>query len=328
MSVNEELAAEMETAIDEVVAEAEAIKEVVDDTTIATDTQEVQTEEEIKEKTEKVTSEEITNAGDTDQVGSEDLESVSSEESSESAGEKTEIISAPSYISDEILTRAVQVGIPLKVAKTFQSEETLASWVSEKEQEARVLQGLEKKEDPLDALKLDPDVYEPEVIEVVDKLTKEIREQRDQIKELSKTTQKSAEAAQNVAEREVEEWFDGQIKKLDDDVFVEALGSGKHQSLDRGSTQFIKREALATQVGILVAGYQAMGQQPPPRDELFDTAARMTLGDEFQKIHERKLTADLKKRSSQHISRAGGQQATQKQTVEDEIAARLDEKYS
>lgn len=334
MPVNEELAAEMETAVDEVVKEnaAEVASEEKKDATATTkDTQEADPKEVTKEET-KETTEETTNERIADENTGEGTEGVSSEETGEDTGKKAEVTSSQTQISDETLTRAVQAGIPLEVAKTFQSEATLSAWIADKVQIATSTTEVKtetEEEDPLDALKLDLDVYEPEVIEAFNKVTNELRQQRDQLKTLSETTQQSAEATQGAATREIEGWFDGQceeLRKLGDD-FIEALGKGGNQSLNRGSSQFAKRVALAEQVGILVAGYQATGQQPPPRDELFNVAARMTLGDEFQKIHERKLTADLRKRSSQHISRAGGQQATQRQSTEEEIAATLDEKY-
>lgn len=355
MPVDAELAAEMETAVDEVVKEAadvtaeevaaektttgevkreeEVKKEITTEGEVVTvipgeadavapteDTQEVDTEETTPDK-------ETTDVRTTDEDSDKDPEGVPPEEGSKLAG-KEEI--TPPQISDEVLTRAAQVGIPVEVARTFPSEVTLQAWIADRERTATTDTTDKTKtetKDPLDELpKLDPEVYEPEVIAVVDKLTNAIRQQRDQIKELSDTAQNSTEVTQGEAVREMEQWFDGQIEKLGDD-FTEALGKGGHQSLNRGSPQYAKREELATQVGVLVSGYQASGLEPPPRDEVFQAAAKLTLGNEFQKVHKRQLTKELKKQGSQHISRAGGQTATSKQSAEEEIAAKIDEKY-
>ena len=124
----------------------------------------------------------------------------------------------------------------------------------------------------------------------------------------------------------VEKWFDEQISKLGED-FAESLGTGAYNALEPGSPQYQKRDAIANQTAILVAGYRASGQESPSRDEIFSQAARLILGDEYQKVHEKKLTADLAKRSTQHIARVGGQSSKSKGDPVADVAAMLDEKY-
>jgi hypothetical protein len=76
-----------------------------------------------------------------------------------------------------------------------------------------------------------------------------------------------------------------------------------------------------------LAGYKAAGQQAPPRDQVFDTAAKLVLMDEYQKIELKKISGDLAKRSQRHIQRAGGGKQTNNNNPLDETAALLDAKY-
>jgi hypothetical protein len=81
------------------------------------------------------------------------------------------------------------------------------------------------------------------------------------------------------------------------------------------------------QISIMLAGYRAAGRQPPPREELFDIAANVVLRDEFKKVEEKKITDDLRKRSTQHINRAGGVNVKKNLSPAEEVAALIDAKY-
>jgi hypothetical protein len=63
----------------------------------------------------------------------------------------------------------------------------------------------------------------------------------------------------------------------------------------------------------------------PPREKIFEQAAKMVLSDEYQKNYEKKLSADLGKREKQHINRPGGQKLkTQKEPI-DEVVDKVNE---
>jgi hypothetical protein len=95
--------------------------------------------------------------------------------------------------------------------------------------------------------------------------------------------------------------------------------------LDRGSPQFAKREAIAGQMAVLISGHEAQGQEPPPREEVFNVAARIVLREEFQAVHDKELSGGLAKQAGQHIQRAGGVQAKSTQTPEEEAAQAVDD---
>ena len=185
----------------------------------------------------------------------------------------------------------------------------------------------EPKVDPFDSLpKLDPEHYDDEIIQTFDAMKTMLKEQRDQLQLISDGSADREKANQNEASREIENWFDGRVENLGED-FADVLGKGGHYSLAPGSSQFAKREAIADQVGILMAGYAVSGREEPPRDEIFNTAARSILGDDFQAIRDRNVAAELKLRKGQHLLRPSGAKVVKEQSVEDEAAAQIDAKY-
>ncbi len=249
---------------------------------------------------------------------------------SEDAGSIAAPAGAPT-ISDYALTRAVQAGLSLEDARYFPSDDSLL----------RVVEGVEaakqvatktteiQEEDPFAALpKLDPEAYEPEVIKTFDALTEIVKKQHETIKGLQAHQEQSAQSTYQATAREIEDWFNGQVKKLGDD-FHDTLGAGDYGSLARGSAELAKRDQIAQHMAIQIAGYQASGHPMPAREQIFDAAVRVVLGDDLQKIREGKLSRDLEKRSSQHIARAGGKKASPAGTgdVLGEVAAMLDSKF-
>lgn len=281
----------------------------------------VELEEEAEETGEidGATDEEVGESGSKD--GEDDSRPGDSrQDDSASAAQKPAVV-----IGDELLTEAVLGGLDLDVARQFPSEDALR----------RVLHNIRKtadepaeaEEDPLANLpKLDPNTYEPEVIKTFDALVGVVRKQQEAIRQFQAQSEQMARSGQEAAAQEVERWFDEQVAKLGSDL-SDALGSGAYRTLDRGGSQFAKREAIATQVAVLLGGYKAAGKVPPPRDEVFDAAARIVLKDEFEQLREKKLAGELAKRSTQHIQRAGGQKAKTNQDPLEATAALIDQKF-
>lgn len=237
--------------------------------------------------------------------------------------------------SDEVLERALTVGLHVSDALSFPSEDRLSQFVSKMEQRDAVIDDAElkgkaeetpgeKKDLFADLPKLDPEVSDPEVIRMFDQLTNAAKQQAETIEELRGQQGATSLVAQEAAGREVTRWFDSEVKNLGED-FTEALGNGDYDSLDRGSSQFANCEKIANQMSIMFAGYEAQGLESPPREQVFDAAARFVLQDEYQKVHEKKLAGDLETQASQHIQRTGGEQAASKQSPEEEAAQAVDE---
>lgn len=237
-------------------------------------------------------------------------------------------------LSNELLERAVSVGIPVADAREL-GPESLGRIIEVREaaRERDYLYEVPKEEpegepaDPFaDIPKLDPDVHDPATIAMFEKLTGIAKQQQETIRGFE-TRQGDAEyATQEANRRDTTQWFDKQVESLGED-FADALGAGGYDALDQGSMQFAKREELANQVSVLLAGYEAVGQQAPPREKVFEVAARLVLRDEYQQIHDKGLSKDLESRAGQHIQRASGQRATGKESPMEEAARMLDEKY-
>ena len=241
----------------------------------------------------------------------------------------TDLIVAPT-ISDDVLSQAVLAGISISDARGFPSDDALLHIVKviqdakriEKEAVADV-----DAEDPLDNLPtLDPETYGVEAVEMFDKLAAVVRSQRDTINEFQSNQRSAEQASLDANAHEVTQWFDKQVNDLGED-FTEALGTGSFGDQPQGSSQQAKRDQVAGQLAVLMAGYKDTGIPLPPRDELFRAATRVVLHDEFAKIDAKKLSGKLAKRSSQYSQRAGGIAKKGSPSSVDDIAAELDEKF-
>ena len=319
--ITEEQVAELNVAIEQVV-EAE-----------------VKEEENVTKDTESNTEAETRTDAIAETEANSNSDSNFSEEPTDSVEKKPEKevkekVESP-MMGDIALTRAVQVGIPISDARLFPTEAALGRAVDAMERTIEAQRPLEKQEEEADPFagmsKLDPEKFEPEVIEMYDSLLDVVKKQHEEIKNLkTQTTDQTEQSAfinQEAATREITGWFDGQVEKLGKS-FSETLGKGDMNSLEQGSSQFAKREAIANRVAVEMAGYNAMGVEAPNRDVLFRDAARLVLGDEYQQIREKKLTSDLSKRSSQHIQRANSRGTKTNQSPLEDTAAMLDAKYN
>ena len=244
-------------------------------------------------------------------------------------------------ISDDLLARAADVGIHVADAKHL-TPRFLESIIARREEAAQELtddetpvdaddlqKDLDKAADPFaDLPKLDPEIHDPDVIKMFDKLNEISRGQRSELQDLQKGKLEAdevvaarEEADSEVATREGEQFFDGQVKGLGEG-FTEALGVGGYGSLDRGSSQSATREAIMEQMSVLLSGYQATGQTLPSREEIFDTAARIVLPSVYQGVHDRKIAGT---QSGQHLQQSSSGEGSTTKTAEEDAASAVDE---
>ena len=219
-------------------------------------------------------------------------------------------------ISDAALTEAVRHGIPLEDARLFPSETALGRAIQAVRSSIEKLAPKEEKKEVVEEedqlaklLEANKDEYDESVAAVLEAVIADRKKQQERIKELEaryeKQNENSEYVRQQAVQREVGAWFDSQIAALGDD-FKEVLGVGGTEALLPNSPQSAKRAAIADQAAIMFAGYTAMGKADIDRNEVFKAAAKIVLADEYTKISEKKLAANLQKRSKQHIQRAGG----------------------
>ena len=240
--------------------------------------------------------------------------------------------------TDEAITRAMQVGMTPRDIRTFKSAESLANVTQamegfkgrksreDRENEEAAETEIEAEDPYADMPKLDSEVHDPQVIAAFDKLVEISRKQQEELETFRGQSDETSRKVTDAQTKEVERWFDTQVEGLGEN-FHESLGEGAHASLDRGSSQYANREAIVGQMSVMLAGYDAQEMEAPPSKEVFDAAARLVLGDEYQKIRDKKLADDLSSRATQHMQRAGGQKSTETQTPEEEAAAAVDAKF-
>ena len=248
--------------------------------------------------------------------------------------ETKEVEKKEPVVSDEALSQAVQAGIPLSQAKKFTDEDSLLQVVQTiyeaadtGEGEGKEGEGKEGEVDVDDLLeKLKSKDIDPEALELLRTLSDASKEQQKQLETYREQQEQLVTADNTATAREVKSWFDAKVASLGED-YSEVLGTGDYDDLPKDSPQLTKRDEIADRAAVLFAGYQATGQTPPPRDEVFETAARSVLAKEFAAVDGKKLEASLEKRAKTHISRAGGQDGSNKQSPSKEIADELDRKY-
>jgi hypothetical protein len=174
--------------------------------------------------------------------------------------------------------------------------------------------------------KFDPDVHDPEIISAFNALKEHIANQEERIEQLTEVGRSVESSATAAATREVETWFDHSVAGLGEE-FKEILGEGGYSTLKLGSSQRAKRDAIAENITVMMAGYNAVGKQPPSRDKIFEIAAGNVLAGDFAKIQERKTQKSVNERRSQHVNRVGSNKQKQKLDPFDEVAEIIGKKH-
>lgn len=241
-------------------------------------------------------------------------------------------------VTDLAIEQAVRVGLSVTEARSFASDESLLRIVDARQQAQReagstgqVAEAKETEAGDMEDLiskipNLDPEEFQPEVIAMFDALKDIVTKQQEKIQGFAEQQSASEESRYTQTAAELEGWFDREVEGLGSD-FVESLGKGGLSSLQEAGPQFAKRVEIAEQIEVLLGGYTASGRQAPPREKVFEMAARTVLGSEFRQQADKKITSSLKKRETQHIQRGSGKKADEQVSPEDEIARELDEKY-
>lgn len=344
MSISKELEAEIDTAINDNREGSEAQEENV----VVQEQGEAQEEaqEEVQEETqEEEAKEEIQE--DTQKEIQEDTSAVVESEEDTPGDTKGD---TPEAFSDASLTRAVNAGLSLEEARSFGSEKLLhnvsdrleqqamqyRAWAREEETKYNQLQQQQQQQqqqqevvDPFADLKLNPDDFDPDMVAKFDKLTEIVKNQHATIQDFQTYQEQTQAASYDQGRAEVEQWFDKEVSGLGED-FTDVMGTGDYNSLDRNSQQFANRDEIASQMSVLIAGYNAQGLPAPNRSDVFQMASRHVLADKYSQIESEKLSGVLKNQSSQHIQRANRTKVTPALSAEEqdkEIAASIDQQF-
>ena len=341
MTVEKELVSEIEAAVEQSVQDDKGFEEPEEKqegvAVVTAEEKEVGPEEKQDESNEDDESgqkddEEITGEIRKDESGGIVGEVGAGEEGDPEEAKAASGTAAAPIISEGVLELAVQSGLSVAEAKTFGNDQILLKAI----QILRPISGTEKKEESTEQVlllsdlpDLDPEQYEPEVIASFKKMKGAIQEQQKVLEQIVQETQASQanQATQN--EREITAWFDGKVTGLGND-YEKTLGKGSHGSLDRGSSQYAKREEIADHISLMAAGYSSTGREVPPLDVLFDQAAKFVLQDEMNGKKEKQLSDRLRKRATQHINRAGSENVGTPKTAESseaELASMIEKTF-
>jgi hypothetical protein len=265
-------------------------KAVVDDIDRAIELDSKKSEELSDDNDEKTDDEEEENIEESD-------DNVEVDEDSEDIEEDD---SEDDTVSDEMLEKAINLGIPIAEARKLGSD-----LLSKK------LKGLEEDKSKVDDSKssssidelldsvpdLDPEEFEEDLINGFKSLKDIIREQAATISALSGKTKDSE--------------FDNQINNSDE-VVTKIL----KESPD-------KKAQLKEKVDILTSGYEAVGKDVD-RDAIFKEAVSSVLSEDIAKASNDAKKAKAAKREKQLISRTSGKKGEAKGDVFDDIGKELD----
>ena len=330
---------EIEQAVEESVQEDTSKEsEEVDDTSAKTESfQSEGSTEEVLVPADEETKEEA--PGDTQKESEADTQVGDTQGEAGGDTKEPEIVE----ISPETLASAVSSGLTLDQARSFKSEEALnqfnvrvnyeRSQAAEHQQAQQQTQQQQREYvDPFaDLPKLDPESYDPEVVEMFERLTGIARDQQEQIAVFQGQQEQAAAQAQQAGQQEVERWFDSETTGLGDN-FKEQLGEGSYRSLQVGSPQAANRDAIADQMSIMIAGYRHHGMSEPPREEIFQSAARAVLSERYSEIANEEFTSNLQNQkqatTSQRVSRARVKRNFTPEEEDEKLGALLDETFS
>ena len=181
----------------------------------------------------------------------------------------------PAEISDAVVERAVKVGFTIAQAKGFQDTDSLERTIELLELKADTGSVEEKTDDEeIDLLaaipELDPEEYDPKIIEAVDGLKAAVKTLTESNKELKA---KRNDVDTTAAVEEGAKWFDSSIKELGKD-FSDKLGAGATSQMENGGDAYKARVELSDKVYVLARGYEGAGKEVS-RDQLFKEAVAL-----------------------------------------------------
>ncbi|KKN46486.1 hypothetical protein LCGC14_0672560 [marine sediment metagenome] len=327
--ISEQLEKEIDAAIDETTVVSEgAVEEVEVPAEVEIEKKQEDTQEEAQEDTqdgvETLESEDTPEDSDEDTLGKYSVEEDPAEQS----------------ISNQSIIRAMGNGLTFSEAQSFGTEESLNDFSYKLEiqkqqqrqyefqaQQSAIHPDTKEPADPFANLpKLNPDDFDPEVVAKFDYMTNIAKNQHEQLQQLQANQEHIQTVNQETDRNEITQWFDSEFTGLGDD-FKDVFGEGDYNGLNQGSVEFANRDKIASQMSVLISGYEAQGMQAPNRSDVFKMASQQMFPEKFTSVKDETLSKQLKQQSTQHIQRVNRTKASVKQTEEEldvELASEID----
>jgi hypothetical protein len=222
-------------------------------------------------------------------------------------------------LDEELLQRAQAVGLTNAEARQF-SPDRLDLFVSATEQrlaqasQAATPEGTPEGEQPEEGPEepedediytpdLDPDVYDPGIIEEFKRMYKSFTEQLEQArKEAEQVAQQQGPEVGSAEAEQLQQAWDSGLSELGG-PFSDLLGEGSTAELEDNSQELANREVVARQAEILLDQYNAAGKQAPAPAELAQMAAKHAFPDAVAEMERQQLTKQVNQRRGQALGR-------------------------
>lgn len=261
----------------------------------------------------------------TEKTSSNALEEKPSEESDDASGdtdgdaEKQPVETADqNSISDELLDRAIELGYTLNEIRAFEDEKSLSKELVRVEKLQQRLQARQAGKPPAkdsekptetpapessdSETEEEPDWaemieagHDPDVVNLQKKMWQRATKAEALVKQVFQSEQDRAWTAQ--CER-----FDDSLSQMEE--YKDILGKGRRGELLKSSPeQAANRETVFKKMIVLKNGYQQMGVPVPSEPELIQEAVQASFWKQTKKIVRDELTREIKKVSSQALSR-------------------------
>lgn len=240
------------------------------------------------------------NPDDYDFGGKEDAESDSKVEitSSDVTPEPNTVKTADktAKISDEMLERAAELGLPEAVAKAFETPEALQKYLENKAgtaiEKKNDAQALDKKEESVLNLAAF-DEYPEEVRSTFKAVDEMLKAQKDEISALRSEITKRTSAVEL-------DHVDSAIESIDDE---KTFGRGRTSSQREGAETTANRQKLISSAQAIIAGREVLGQAPISMAQAIQNAYKMEFGERASSRQTREITEAVRKREAQFTGR-------------------------
>lgn len=206
-------------------------------------------------------------------------------------------------ISESTIKEAKELGMNDEHIAKFGSEKVLKaaidlakSYAAPKQEETKQDQKPEvKTSDEEFSVKLDPDIYDPEICNAVNETAK-------QINEIKNALQGVNAAIQMYSQESFTRSFDSLVNSAGQD-YAELLGSGSIEQIDVESDFYTNRCKVIDEMQAIAAGYAQSGKGNFSQKQLFERAVNGLFKADLKKQARKEISDKLSHREGQFISR-------------------------
>jgi hypothetical protein len=213
-----------------------------------------------------------------------------------------EAADAPNF-GDELLARGEKLGLSKEEIADFGTPEMAAKALTllEKRSQGAPAQPAEADKATQTAkptgfekfkVALDPDVYDPAIIETINGINDHYAKQFETMQGQLSQAHESLSRQQAL---QFEQQFEGWIGELSDG-YKDVLGEGSGADMDKNSEPFKNRVKVLDEMETIAAGCSRMGKQVPPYGELFEKALASVFKNKQGEIARKEISSKLSKR--------------------------------